>query len=336
MRVCVLLWMAAGLLAQAPPDPSERLVRARDMLAGRDRHLPDYTCLQTVERRYLKRRHPEEPPPSCGQLHALPGSEWKLELSDRLRLEIKASEGKEIGSWKGSRFTDSDVFKLTAGGPYSTGMLGSWITDIFLNGGATYQYLGADAYRYQVPLAASHYLIKAGSQWVTAPFSGAFWLDPNSADLKRLLVEADSLPPETNTCYVNTSVRYEWTQVGAGKFLLPSQSDMRILMRNGREDQTTAVYSGCREYLGESTIRFDEAPAAGPDRAPAAETTPLPPGLHLELGHRGSRVDSFERLIQQQHARAVQQRHGQRGLLAHAVGALVEVGVASVLEAQHA
>ena len=52
--------------------------------------------------------------------------------------------------------------------------------------------------------------------------------------------------------------------------------------------------------------------------------------------HGRRRIDALERFVEQQHAWIVQQRHGQRGLLAHPLGALVEVRVAPLFQAQNA
>ena len=245
--------------------------------------MPDYTCVQTVDRRYFERQHPEYPLVSCDQLRSLDSSAWVPEATDRLRLDIKVSQGMEIGSWKGSQFTESNIFKMTGGGPYGTGMLGPLIADIFMNGGATYTYMGDDAYGYQVPLASSHYRVNARSGWATAAFSGVFWLDSKSLDLKRLLLEAHDLPAETSACSVDTSVEYQQMQVGTGQFLLPRQSSMHLVMRDENVADTTAVYSNCRVFLGESTIRFDDVPAGNPGKAPVVATAPLPAGLHLSL-----------------------------------------------------
>jgi hypothetical protein len=58
---------------------------------------------------------------------------------------------------------------------------------------------------------------------------------------------------------------------------------MRMVMTDATETRTTAVYSGCREYHGEATIRFDNAPAAGEVKAAAVPSGPLPAGLSLSL-----------------------------------------------------
>jgi len=291
MRAFLLIPVAAALFAQNPPDPSERLARAREILIQRDARLPDYTCVQTVERRYFKRRHAAYPPPDCDQIRSLRPDTLVLESTDRLRLELKVSQGHEIGSWAGSGFTSRDIFDLIGGGPYGTGMIGALIDDIFVNGGAAYGYMGENSntgrslsiYTYRVPVESSHYRVKADSNWVLTAFYGVFWLDSNSLDLKRLIVDAHDLPPETRTCEAATGVDYQKVKVGAGEFLLPQRSTMHLVMADESETQSTAVYSGCREYRGEAVIHFDEVPMGGETKTAEASATPLPAGLPFSL-----------------------------------------------------
>jgi hypothetical protein len=292
-RSCPFAALTAALLAQQPFDPTELLAKARDLVVARAKRLPDYTCVQTVERQYFNRPKPQFPPPSCAQIATRNKDhpqDLALQATDRLRLDLKVSRGTEIGAWAGaSQFSSRSVFDLVGEGSYGTGTLGSFLADIFQNGGATYNYMGETAgeiklaaYSYRVPLLSSHYLIKAGSSWIPAAFSGAFWVDPDSAQLVRLLVEANEMPPETGACEVATTVEYKGVTVGAGEFLLPIRSFMRTVGIDATETRTTAVYSGCREYHGEATIRFDHAAPRAAAQA-AIPAGPLDPGISLPL-----------------------------------------------------
>ncbi len=291
MRALLLTALAASALAQEPRDPAIRLLRARQILTERNKRLPDYTCVQTVDRRYLRPRKAHHPAPPCDKVRARDPNELVLEKTDRLRLEIKASRGEEIGSWHGSPFNSRDIFELVGGGPYGTGVLGALIWDVFISGGATYRYIGEEtsggarlvSYSYAVPLAASHYRLKSGSNWATVPFAGVFWLDADSLDLQRLREQATDLPPVTDGCETDTAIDYQKMKVGGAEFLLPKQSSMRLVMQDESETQSTAVYSGCREYRGESTIRFDEVPAPDETRRGAMPQPPLPAGLPFTL-----------------------------------------------------
>ncbi len=285
-----LLIPAVVLVAQ-PLNPTERLAHAREILIERNRRLPDYTCLQTVDRRYFSPRHKHDHPSPCGQNHPAKPSDLDLESTDRLRLDLKVSQGQEIGSWPGSQFSSRSIFDLVGGGPYGTGILGALISDTFVKGGATYQYIGEESsagahlssYSYHVPAAASHYQVRSGSGWEPAAFSGAFWIDSDSLQLKRLTAQSQRLPPESGACEVSTTVDYQEVRAGTGAFLLPQQSSMHIVMQDGNESEFTAVYSGCREYRSEATIRFDAAPVEGAAEPVTAPAAPIPAGLSVSL-----------------------------------------------------
>jgi len=294
--------VTAALLAQQPSDPAELLTKARDLAMARARRLPDYVCVQTVDRQYFKYvtsvkslEWPGGPAAglSCAWFAAFRKDNARdlvLQSTDRLRLELKVSEGTEIGTWAGaSQFGSRSVFDLTGGGAYETGIMGTFLGDILEN--ATYRYRGeetvgaskSDAYGYEVPLGSSHYRFKAGPSWVPTAYHGVLWIDPDSLEIRRLLLDASDMPPETGSCEAVTTIDYQAVNVGAGDFLLPIRSSMRMVRMDGNETQSTAVYSGCRQYRGESTIRFDAAPAPAEVPAAAAPGEPLPAGVTLSL-----------------------------------------------------
>ncbi|HTQ56946.1 MAG TPA: hypothetical protein VMI94_20905 [Bryobacteraceae bacterium] len=291
MRALLLIPAAAALLAQIPPDAASGLRRAREILSERDRRLPDYTCVQTVDRRHYRRLNPHHPAATCDQVRSLSPADLVLTTTDRLRLELKVSKGVEIGSWPGSRFSEQSIFKLIGGGAYGTGMLGALIADVFVNGGAAYQYLGERtsggarlaAYAYQVPVAASHYQVKTREDWTAVPFAGEFRLDSASFALRHITEQAVRLPAETGACQVDTTVDYQKIPVGHGEFLLPRTSSIRTIMQDQTETQIDAAYTGCREYRGEATIHFGESPLAGAAAPRETDVGPLPAGLRLSV-----------------------------------------------------
>jgi hypothetical protein len=299
-RLCVLAAITAALLAQKPSDPAELLAKARELVIARAKRLPNYVCVQTVDRQYFKYlqrikrlnwpgQHPVAP--SCAEIAAFDKENPRdllLQSTDRLRLEIKASQGTEIGTWAGaSRFGSRSVFDLVAG-TYETGTMGTFLGDIFQNG--TYRYKGEEtagkikltAYEYRVPLGSSHYRFKTGSGWTPTAYSGVFWIDSDSLEISRLMMDTNEMPTETGGCEAITTVEYQPVKVGAGEFLLPIRSSMRMLRRDGTETRTSAVYAGCREYHGEATIRFDDA-APGDVQSSVAPAAPLPAGISLSL-----------------------------------------------------
>ncbi len=297
MRAGILFAAAGALCAQSPPEPTEVLAHARDSLMERMKRLPNYTCVQTVDRSYLRRPKKRQPAPSCSQMHTESETHAytpQLYLTDRLRLDVKVSHGNEIGSWVGaSQFDSQSIFDLVGSGPFGTGALGTFLSDIFARGSARFEYHGEKPaggvtlyeYSFQVPLSASHYFVQAGRDWHAIAYDGVVQIDPQSFDLRHLLVRTNELPPEAETCETVTSVDYERVRMGTGDFLLPQQSKLHILLTDSDENDTTTTYAGCREYHSEATIHFGAEPpaAATGQKAEAATPVTLPAGLSLSL-----------------------------------------------------
>jgi hypothetical protein len=89
-------------------------------------------------------------------------------------------------------------------------------------------------------------------------YQGLFWLDPESLDLQHFTIRADDLPPQTSICEAQSTLDYSGVRIRVGDALLPRESQLQIVMQNGRETTNTTTFSGCREYQAESAVVFDE------------------------------------------------------------------------------
>jgi hypothetical protein len=295
-RTALIFAVAVVSSPQPRRDPSAILAQTRDKLADRTDRIPNYICVETVDRSYLKNANATSSPESCDQIMgAKKKGTYKLEIeaTDRLRLDVKVSEGREIGAWAGAhRFDSRNIVEFVGGGPFGTGPLGTLIGDIFPNPAARFEYDGEEAlngagvfkYSYQVPLASSHYLIKAGDGWVPTAFSGSLWVDPESLELRRLTAGSSELPPETRACVADMDVMYERERIGAREFLLPRRSELHFIMRDATETHSLSTYANCHEYHAESTVRFDESPPAETtDRKTVPASPAMPIGLSVRL-----------------------------------------------------
>ncbi len=240
-----------------------------------------------MDRSYFRLSNPIPGAESCEKI----ASERKrgrlkleLEATDRLHLDVKVSEGREIGSWAGAnKFDSREISEFIGGGPYGTGPLGTLIGDVFGNRGASFAFAGQEEiqgkrvykYEYRVPLASSHYSVRSGDRRVLSGFSGAFWIDPAKVELKRLTADTDELPAETQACAVGESMDYETMRIGTGDFLVPQRSELRFFLRDGTEDSNSVTYAACRQYHGEATLRIDDGPMMSGD-APTASKQAAP------------------------------------------------------------
>lgn len=181
------------------------------------------------------------------------------------------------------------------GGPFGTGPFGPLLQDVFINDRAAFQYLGEDSvsntrvfhYRFQVPVEASHLMVRGGraGDWIASSYDGELWIDPASFDLRRMSYRSSELSPETNACEVRLTADYSRVRFDSGDFLIPQQSVLYNIMQDTQETQATSRYSSCREYRGEATLSFGDVQSTASAAAAAARPAPqsLPAGLKITL-----------------------------------------------------
>jgi hypothetical protein len=265
MRLVPLLIAAAIAFAQPARDPDALLAQARTRLQAAAHNLQKYVCVETVDRSYYER--------------AQAGGPRRLEFTDRVRLEVTLSQGRELHSWPGAtRFDSRDVDELIRDGPVSTGAFGAYLTSVFDRPGVEFHYLGersangrtALEYGYRAPLEASRFEIRVAAEWRPAAYEGEFQLDPQSLDLERLTIRANQLPSGAAFLAAGATLEYQRVRIGDSDVLLPRQSRLEISLNSGRETRNDITFSNCREYQAESEIVFGAPPETESPTAPRA------------------------------------------------------------------
>ena len=263
MRAALMLCAAVLAFAQQPPDPDRVLARAQASLAEAAAAVPKYTCTETVDRSYF--RQVRQTPRTCDAIVANQRngrSRLSLTATDRLRFDVEVTDGgHEIYAWPGAALIEADkVEDMAGGGPLGTGPFGPFLLDIFSNPAVQFQYLSQSTvagvslfeHRYRVPLVGSHYQVQAGVIWRITGYDGTFRLDPESAELKRLTVRTLELPADTASCEATTSMDFDRLRIGEGKYLIPRQTQLQVIGRDAGFTENATVYTGCREFRGES------------------------------------------------------------------------------------
>ena len=274
------------------------LDRARAQIDKTIDSLPRYICIENVEREYL---HPPKPllPDinSCPTIEGGLGPNLRLRATDRVRLEVAVSDGGEIDSWPEASQFDTRGIDIIQRGPISSGAFGTNLAGVFQNPGAKIEFTRAETrdgrtvfvYRYQVPVEASQHMVRLldGTRWRTG-YSGNLEIAADLAELIRLTIETDRLPPYSGICRARSVNTYHHLKIGNGEFLIPVTSTFETVFLDGTATASTTTFSGCHEYAVETTIRFDagETVAEEPP-APIVQIKPLPPAIRL-----GLRLDS--------------------------------------------
>lgn len=100
-----------------------------------------------------------------------------------------------------------------------------------------------------------------------------------------MTVRADGIPPELNVCESTTTLEYGSVRLHNSEFLLPKEVRLQAINVDGSELENRTVFSGCHEFLAESSLKFDEAAETvqGTAQKKASKVLALPPGLTFKL-----------------------------------------------------
>jgi hypothetical protein len=276
---------------QQSADADSALQRTRERLLADLERMPRYTCVQTITRQYYVAKPKAE---SCATLigdHGKNFDRLKFRGWDRLRLEVAIVEGNNVYSWVGApRFEGDTLAQLAGRGPLSSGDFGPLLYLLFKH--AVISFKGEDltgkrrllAYAYDVPLDRSSYNVQSKDGLAVTPYSGTFLLDPVAADIVNLRVQTAELPAGNPDCQFITEVDYGRTQIHDRVALIPQQTNLVTIARNGGEVHSLTTYASCREYASKSRIFLEStsAPAAtSAPPVPAPVPASVPAGLHF-------------------------------------------------------
>jgi len=305
------------MTARAPggqaPDQSQ-LARFQEKVRQDMAGIPNYTCLETIER---TRREPHS---------------RNFKPVDTVRLEVSSVAGKELFAWPGaSQFEDRDVRSLVIGGTIGTGMFANFARSLFVTGKGTRQYGGEETlagrstvrYDFYLTNAESGFQIRVGEVSEIVAAKGSFWFDPASLDLIRLDLHGDAIPYSLRLEETSIQTFYARTHIGDSDALLPTRSELTMAHFSGEASRDAVEFSQCHEYRSESTIRFDApAPSVPEVPKPPVREVALPAGLLVPV-ELETAIDSKTASVGDTlHARVVQDVR-QKGELAVPRGAAV-------------
>ncbi len=258
--------------------------------------LPRYMCTETVDRSTFRA---EKAPPrrSCdGIASRTKALDWKVrkESVDRLRLDVAVSGDNEMYSWAGeNHFQDRSLADLVQSGATSTGAFASFLISIFGSNAATFSYNGdvdSDGralveFGFHIPLEKSGYVIGDKVHHAIVPYSGTFLVDPRTDGLVRMAIHTDEIPPDIDACEDRTTLNYSVVRLNNSEFLLPSDVRLQIVRADGTTLENHTVFSGCHEFLGESSLRFNATADATQSTGPNARLAAVlpPPGLSFTV-----------------------------------------------------
>jgi hypothetical protein len=274
-----LLWLIAipGLTAQSlQQEDILRLARIKTAIKKHLQGMPNYTCLQTVER-----------------YQRFPNAKTEA-LIDVLRLEVAYVTGREMYAWPGStQFEDTELREIVTTGAFSTGAFALHARAIFLGDGTTFRFGGEEDFEgkpalrfdYDTAQFRSGYQIRNPRRGIGAvvAYHGSIWAHRETFELFRISVEADEIPDEIEIVKATDRLDYQLMKIGSGEALLPRQSEVQILDNRGKLAINRTRLSRCKQYSGESTLSFEDVGEAGEASSKQTRILQFDPFTELEL-----------------------------------------------------
>ena len=155
-------------------------------------------------------------------------------LLDRVSAEITYEDGQENyrNVKLNDRPTDKSIDEL--GGSWSTGEFASTLVQLFhpatdaqFRAGGVSPIAGSNArvYDFQVRSENSHWKVQADSQAVVTAYDGSVWVDPNTARVLRIEIQARDLPSDFAMETIESAVDYSYVTIGENSFLLPVRAE---------------------------------------------------------------------------------------------------------------
>jgi hypothetical protein len=271
--LAALAAFAACAAAAPPEDPL--LARIRQRVENALQHIPDYTCLETIERVESNRLRS------------------RTRREDVVRLEVAHVGGRELFALPGeSGFSDKLPVELIENqGLTSTGEFSGHLAVVFGNLKTVFFAAGTEELDGRLSLRYDYYLPKPPGCWWLALAErsgstgcrGAFWVNADSLDLLRFEIHATQIPSSVPIKEASVRIAYGSVRIGSAEALLPLSAVSALTELDGYWRRNTTEFSHCRQYAGTSAISFGE-PAPG-DRAtaPASSGLRAPAGLRLRV-----------------------------------------------------
>lgn len=206
---------AAGDSSAGTPAATAPLIeRARNAAFQFSQKLPNFICQEYMARN-VQRGQDSRP-------------------LDIVQAEVVYNDGQE--SYRnirvGGRPTDKGMMEV--GGSRSTGEFASMLLDLFASnteaqfeGGGRTVISGsiAQVYDFQVRKENSHWEVEAESQKTHPAYKGSVWVDPATARVLRIEMQAVDLPPDFPMDRIETAVDYAYTSIAGNSSLLPVHAE---------------------------------------------------------------------------------------------------------------
>ena len=154
-------------------------------------------------------------------------------------------------------------------GAWSTGEFGTMLIDLLSPAtAAQFRYRRDErqsgvitkVYDYSVKRENSHWQITMASQSYRPPYKGSIWIDPATARVLRIEMQAFGFPEDFPTDHVESAMDYQYTRLGDAKqYLLPVHAETLSCQRGSDFCSHNVIdFRNYHKYSGESNITFGD------------------------------------------------------------------------------
>ena len=130
------------------------------------------------------------------------------------------------------RPTDTSLEEIS--GSWSTGEFASTLLSLFApdtnarfrpGGATTISGFTAQVYDFDVLRANSRWTVRFESQTLVPAYKGSVWVDPSTARVLRVEMQARNIPPDFPMETIESAVDYSYVMIGGKSFLLPVHAE---------------------------------------------------------------------------------------------------------------
>ncbi len=272
------LFLGAAIAQDLPPGVLllSRVIRhTKEEL----RELPNIICLETVQRE-----------------HRSPNVE--MAPLDTIRLEVLTNGKRELFASPGERrFSERPPIGFVGSGVFGNGPFGLYLQSILISGYASSEYKGEEEiggrrlvrWDYSLSPAWSGENIQLLEGSGTVGLHGSYWADPETYDVVRLELNADSIPSTLPLSKAATSINYARTRLADNlELLLPESAEFLLVKNTGEASRNRVEFTHCHAFAAESSITFDAPDTTGKTPRFAVVSIDdtlrsLPPGLQIPV-----------------------------------------------------
>jgi hypothetical protein len=285
------LWALLVLVFGAPAQDAQPLLNALRS-GGPDALVrsSDYACQMELHR--IQKKPSQE-----------------IEIEERALLEVAWADGKERYSWPGeAAFREDELRDILVAGLSGSGSFAGHLRAVIFGQSTQFGEMRAASggsasvvIPYRVPAANSGYLVNVDGRELEAAVTGEITLATGTGKpvLAGFTLRAVDLPEDFPARKVNEEIVFveglRLSGESANRQSVPAHSlsgvpvlgRQAMTERNGDEYRNEIVYTRCREFRGESSIRFADEPSQRRTAAASGErltvsTRPVPRGVPID------------------------------------------------------